>query len=209
MPPRHTGRLLQPPSSDHQPTLERAIARAVRPRHDRLGHDGTRGRRGGAEGRRLEWHGPPAGHRQAAVSEDPLDEVAPRALRATATRQEGHHDPRPLPGVRAHDQVGQGPRHRQGHPGAITRLAIGAEGAPMREGGQPGERQGQHSVARSATGVRDEPHPARVVLEPRVVERRPGVASVAGVHRCAVSESGGGAAAARSGRWPHGYRDDR
>ena len=71
----------------------------------------------------------------------------------------------------AGEQLQQRSVERQRDPGAVARLAVGAERAAMAERGQPGEGQRQDPVARPAAGVRDEPDAAGVVLEPRVVER--------------------------------------
>ena len=63
-----------------------------------------------------------------------------------------------------------GPVEREGHPGAVTRLAVGPERAAMRERREAGERERQDPIARPPAGVRDEPDAARIVLEARVVE---------------------------------------
>ena len=116
---------------------------------------------------------------QARVGEDPLDQrAAPRPpadgrAAGTAKTTAG----RPAVAAPA-SSWSSGLVERQGDPGAVARLAVGAERAAMAERREPGQGQRQDPVARPAARVRDEPDAARVVLEARVVQRG----------RCAVAD---------------------
>ena len=74
----------------------------------------------------------------------------------------------------AREQLQDRAVERQRHPRSVARLAVGPERATMTQRGQPGKGERQDPVARPATCVRDEPDAARVVLEPRVVQRSGG-----------------------------------
>ena len=80
---------LQTPPSDDQPTFERRVRRADRPRDDRLDHGRTRRRGSRPERPRLERNGSPANDRQAGIREHPLAPApappAPRPALAAGT----------------------------------------------------------------------------------------------------------------------------
>ena len=109
-----------------------------------------------------------------------LDQAPAAGLEDAAAGKEHRHDGRPSLGEIAGQQLEDGAVEREGDPGAVAGFAVGAERAAMAQRGQSGERQGEHPVARSATGVRHEPDAARIVLIPRVVERHGEGAAAAG-----------------------------
>ena len=107
--------------------------------------------------------------------DDPLDE-RPRAPLAADAIGAGTEDD---PGSRAagdaaaalpRDQLQDRPIQRECDAGAVARLAVRAERPAMGQGRQPGERERQDPVPRSAAGIGHEPHTTGVVLEARVVE---------------------------------------
>ena len=142
-----------------------------RPADDRLLERGARCGRCGAQRGHVEGHGPPGDDRQPRLAEDRLDERASPALGEPTARQEELDDTGPLGRAVAGQELEQRPVQRQRDPGTVARFAVRAERAAMAERRQPGQGQRQDPLARPSAGVRDEPDPARVMLEPRVVQR--------------------------------------
>ena len=103
-------------------------------------------------------------------------------------------------------------------PGSVARLAVGPECAAVTQGSQPGKGKRQDPVARPAAGVRDEPDAARVMLEPRFVERSGGrgaggvasspwpVSPEDGTAQPPSTVDGGRSAGSRGGRCDDGRR---
>ena len=151
---------------------------ARRPRHDRLGE-----RRPGRRPRTLQAQTRSTGtsrqrsDRQPRLGERRLHERPGPPLDGPAAWQEQRHD-RPVGrrGRVAREQLEERAVERQRHAGAVARLAVGPERAAVAQRGQPGKGKRQDPVARPAARVRDEPDAARVVLEPRVVQRSGGSA---------------------------------
>ncbi len=177
-------RRLEAAASDDQPPLEGIVGGRVSSVIDRTGDDrlrepGARRSRRRAERGRVERHDPPACDGQAARLEDLLDQPPAASLGRAATWQEDRDDR----GLRCREIAGEecqeGAVQREGDARAIARFAIGPERTAVSERREAGEGQRQHPVPGPPARVRDEPDTARIVLVPRVVERRVGVARVA------------------------------
>ena len=98
-----------------------------------------------------------------------------RARSRAAGQERAREDPEPVAGDRRPDRGGadrRGEREQDARP--VARLTVGREGSTVTEGRQPGQREREDPPGRPATGIRDEPDAARVVLEGGVVEGRLG-----------------------------------
>jgi hypothetical protein len=177
---RARGRL-QAPTQHDEPALEVAIReeniamRGARSMEEHLGE--RRPARAGrpTERRRLGGHDPPVDDPEAELPDDvggSASRHVPR--RPTGPRQEQLEDGRSFGrpgGVEAEGrQDAAVQRHRDA--GAVGRSAVRAERAAMGQRREPAQRQRKDLGPMRAARVRDEPDPARVVLERGVVQRR-------------------------------------
>ncbi len=168
-----------------QGELELGLGRLVGPGHQRL-EDVREGGAGlAAEGGGVDRDPAPHGCRETLGGQRGGDDRSGvgRAGRATP-RPRGEHreDARPLAGFAIGIEEAQ-ERRRQGEedPRAIARGAVRGEGPAMTEGAEAPEREREDATAGRATGVRDEPDAARVVLVARVVQPRLSSSAVRGL----------------------------
>ncbi len=164
------GRGFEPASSEDKAALEGGGADARGPADDRLGDVGPARGCLGAEGSVVHRDRAPSRDRQARGGERGRNERAgPSESRPTAG-QEQLDDRRSIPTEAGSEVLGDVRVQRQRYAGTVARFAVRGECPAVPERGQPGEGEGQDPVARSTTGIRDEPDAARIVLEARVVE---------------------------------------
>ncbi len=150
---------------------ERGRAGDQRLLDDRQGCRGLAAERGG-----IERDASPDGRGQAFLGQRGLDDRprpgVGRGAAPSRRREHGQHA-RPIAGdgVRVEDAD---ERRRQGQqdPGTVARRAVSREGAPVTQGAQTAEGEGEDACTRPAAGVRNEPDPAGIVLVARVVEGR-------------------------------------
>ncbi len=178
-------RVLESTPSHDQPPLERRIRRAGGPRHDRLRRGRPRRSRSRAQRPRLERH---ARQRNTGMPASAKTRSTRRRAKRPASRPRGRNTIT-TPGCSTacgpaiNDSKDRDNGQRDSSP--VARLTVRCERPPVGQCPQPGQRQRQHPRTRSTAGIRHEPDPARVVLEPRVVQRGPVVSSIAlvgGVH---------------------------
>ncbi len=164
------GQALDPPGCENQEELEAGCRAAVRPRHDRLGDQRPAGGSLCAQDRRIHRDGPPFRSAEPLCRDGGLDDRPSLCPAAPVARQEQAQDAGPRSESRR-DAGQDGGLQRQADPGSVARLAIGGERAAVAQCAEPGECQRQDAVARAPAGIGDEPNPARVMLEPGIVER--------------------------------------
>ena len=179
------GRRFQPAAGDDQAALEGVVGQGPGIRRCR----GSGGRRWPAPrpgATRLPQHralpdpsARAATPRSAAPASANTRVTSVRAARCggAATRQEEHHDGRPIGRQRGVEERQERGVQGQGDARAVARLTVRAERAAVSEGRQPGEGQRQDPRPRPPARIRDEAHATSVVLEARVVQRGGGTST--------------------------------
>jgi hypothetical protein len=181
--PRGASCGLEASAGDDEATFEigvrdRTTGGVDRPVDDNVPDVRAGGSRRGPERARIHRHASPRNDAQP-LARERLGDDRPGSRRSTApARQEGNDDSGPLSARAGNNGFQEGRLQWKRDTRPIARLTIGPERAAMAERRQAAQRKGQHPLEVAATGVRDEPDPARIVFELRVVERSVRRASV-------------------------------